>query len=52
MGHTGFAGTALRGDFDAGRDWTLLTNRIHPTRHFDSGIIDLRRRANDTIDGA
>lgn len=43
IGHTGFTGTGLWIDFDRGLAWTLLTNRIHPTRHFDSGIIALRR---------
>lgn len=52
IGHTGFTGTGLWIDFDAGRAWTLLTNRIHPTRHFDSGITDLRRRVGDIINGA
>lgn len=52
IGHTGFTGTGLWIDFDAGRAWTLLTNRIHPTRHFDSGIIDLRRQVGDIINGA
>lgn len=52
IGHTGFTGTGLWIDFDAGRAWTLLTNRIHPTRHFDSGITDLRRLVGDTINGA
>lgn len=52
IGHTGFTGTGLWIDFDVGRAWTLLTNRIHPTRHFDSGITDLRRLVGDTINGA
>lgn len=52
IGHTGFTGTALWIDFDAGRAWTLLTNRIHPTRHFDSGITNLRRQVGDIINGA
>ncbi|MEJ6782683.1 serine hydrolase domain-containing protein [Aminobacter sp. Piv2-1] len=52
IGHTGFTGTGLWIDFDAGRAWTLLTNRIHPTRHFDSGIVDLRCRTGDIINGA
>lgn len=52
IGHTGFTGTGLWIDFDAGRAWALLTNRIHPTRHFDSGIIDLRRRVGNIINGA
>lgn len=49
IGHTGFTGTGLWVDFDAGRAWTLLTNRIHPTRHFDSGIIELRRAVGDAV---
>ncbi len=49
IGHTGFTGTGLWIDFAAGRAWTLLTNRIHPTRHFDSGIIELRRAVGDAI---
>jgi CubicO group peptidase (beta-lactamase class C family) len=52
IGHTGFTGTGLWIDFDAGRAWTLLTNRIHPTRHFDSGIVALRRAVGDLINGA
>lgn len=52
IGHTGFTGTGLWIDFDAGRAWTLLTNRIHPTRHFDSGIAGLRRAVGDAINGA
>lgn len=49
IGHTGFTGTGLWIDFAAGRAWTLLTNRIHPTRHFDSGIIGLRRAVGDLV---
>lgn len=44
IGHTGFTGTGVWIDFDSGLAWTLLTNRIHPTRHVDSGIGDLRRQ--------
>lgn len=51
IGHTGFTGTGLWIDFDAGHAWTLLTNRIHPTRHFDSGIVDLRRHVGDFMSG-
>lgn len=43
IGHTGFTGTGLWIDFDAGLAWTLLTNRVHPSRHLDSGIDQLRR---------
>lgn len=49
IGHTGFTGTGLWVDFEKGRAWTLLTNRIHPTRHFDSGIISLRRAVGDLV---
>lgn len=49
IGHTGFTGTGLWLDFARGHAWTLLTNRIHPTRHADSGIIALRRAVGDRI---
>jgi CubicO group peptidase (beta-lactamase class C family) len=49
IGHTGFTGTGLWIDFSHGRAWTLLTNRVHPTRHFDSGIIPLRRAVGDLV---
>lgn len=49
IGHTGFTGTGLWIDFAKGRAWTLLTNRVHPTRHFDSGIVALRRATGDLI---
>lgn len=49
IGHTGFTGTGLWIDFARGRAWTLLTNRVHPSRHFDSGIFALRRAIGDRI---
>jgi CubicO group peptidase (beta-lactamase class C family) len=49
IGHTGFTGTGLWVDFAKGRAWTLLTNRIHPTRHFDSGILPLRQAVGNRI---
>ncbi|HTJ58677.1 MAG TPA: serine hydrolase domain-containing protein [Devosiaceae bacterium] len=49
IGHTGFTGTGLWIDFARGRAWTLLTNRIHPTRHFDSRIVELRRATGDLV---
>ncbi|KRA51474.1 serine hydrolase domain-containing protein [Devosia sp. Root635] len=49
IGHTGFTGTGLWIDFERGHAWTLLTNRVHPTRHFDSGILALRRAVGDAI---
>jgi CubicO group peptidase (beta-lactamase class C family) len=38
IGHTGFTGTGLWIDFARGLAWSLLTNRVHPSRHKDSGI--------------
>ncbi|MEG3125316.1 serine hydrolase domain-containing protein [Sphingomonas sp. GB1N7] len=52
IGHTGFTGTGLWVDFDRGLAWTLLTNRVHPTRHFDSGIFDMRPATGDALIGA
>lgn len=52
IGHTGFTGTGLWIDFDKGRAWTLLTNRVHPTRHFDSGILALRQTVGDLVNAA
>lgn len=49
IGHTGFTGTGLWIDREAGRAWTLLTNRVHPTRHADSGIFALRRAVGDIV---
>ncbi|MBJ3786054.1 serine hydrolase domain-containing protein [Devosia sediminis] len=49
IGHTGFTGTGLWIDFERGHAWTLLTNRVHPTRHFDSGILPLRRAVGDAV---
>lgn len=52
IGHTGFTGVSLLVDFDNGRAVTLLTNRVHPTRHFDSGILALRQTVCDIINQA
>lgn len=49
IGHTGFTGVGLWVDFERGRAWTLLTNRVHPTRHFDSGIVGLRRAVGNLV---
>lgn len=49
IGHTGFTGTGLWIDFGTGCAWTLLTNRIHPSRHTQSGIDELRRSVSDAI---
>lgn len=47
IGHTGFTGTGLWVDFERGLAWTLLTNRVHPTRHRETGIMELRRATGD-----
>lgn len=49
IGHTGFTGTGLWIDFARGIAWTLLTNRVHPTRHRESGIMELRRATGDAV---
>ncbi len=49
IGHTGFTGTGLWIDFARGVAWSLLTNRVHPTRHKDTGIFALRPRVGDLI---
>lgn len=49
IGHTGFTGTGLWIDFERGLAWTLLTNRVHPTRHSDSGIFALRPETGDAL---
>ncbi len=51
IGHTGFTGTGLWIDWTRGRAWTLLTNRVHPTRHCDSGIFALRPAVGDAVAG-
>ena len=52
IGHTGFTGTGLWIDFGRGLAWALLTNRVHPTRHRVTGIVELRRRVGNLIAGA
>lgn len=52
IGHTGFTGTGLWIDVDRGIAWTLLTNRVHPTRHRDTGIDALRREVGAWIGAA
>ena len=49
IGHTGFTGTGLWIDFQRGVAWTLLTNRIHPTRHRETGILELRQAIGDAV---
>jgi CubicO group peptidase (beta-lactamase class C family) len=52
IGHTGFTGTGLWIDWSRGLAWTLLTNRVHPSRHSDSGIVDLRRQVGNAVIGS
>ena len=49
IGHTGFTGTGLWIDFERGVTWTLLTNRVHPSRTRETGIQDLRRIVGDLV---
>ena len=49
IGHTGFTGTGLWVDFARGTAWTLLTNRVHPSRHSETGIQALRRAVGDQV---
>jgi CubicO group peptidase (beta-lactamase class C family) len=49
IGHTGFTGTGLWVDFGRGLAWTLLTNRVHPTRHRESGIFQLRPATGNAV---
>lgn len=49
VGHTGFTGTGLWVNFGRGVAWTLLTNRVHPTRHRESGITALRIATGNAV---
>jgi CubicO group peptidase (beta-lactamase class C family) len=51
IGHTGFTGTGLWIDVQRSLAWSLLTNRVHPTRHFDSGIAELRQAVGEAVIG-
>jgi CubicO group peptidase (beta-lactamase class C family) len=51
IGHTGFTGTGVWIDFARGLAWALLTNRVHSTRHRDTGIDTLRRQVGELIIG-
>jgi CubicO group peptidase (beta-lactamase class C family) len=50
-GHTGFTGTSIWVDPDAGRYSVLLTNRVHPTRS-SPAISRIRRLVNNVAFGA
>jgi CubicO group peptidase (beta-lactamase class C family) len=52
IGHTGFTGTALWIDLERGHAWTLLTNRVHPSRHVETGIQTLRRSVSNAVSAA
>jgi CubicO group peptidase (beta-lactamase class C family) len=49
IGHTGFTGTGLWIDFERRLAWVLLTNRVHPTRHRETGIAELRQATGDAV---
>ena len=49
IGHTGFTGTGLWIDFERGVGWALLTNRIHPTRHRETRILELRQATGNAV---
>ena len=49
IGHTGFTGTGLWIDFKNEFAWTLLTNRVHPSRHNSSEIVSLRVKISENI---
>lgn len=49
IGHTGFTGTGIWIDKTREIAWSLLTNRVHPSRHFESGIVQLRREVGEII---
>jgi CubicO group peptidase (beta-lactamase class C family) len=49
IGHTGFTGTGLWIDWDRRLAWTLLTNRVHPSRHVETGIFELRRAVGEAV---
>lgn len=52
IGHTGFTGTGLWIDFSRGLAWSLLTNRVHPSRHIETGIQALRRAVGNIVAAA
>lgn len=49
IGHLGFTGTGLWIDKEGGYAWTLLTNRVHPSRHRVTGIMTLRRETGRRV---
>lgn len=49
IGHLGFTGTGLWIDLEKGLAWALLTNRVHPSRHTETGIMALRRETGSRV---
>ena len=49
IGHTGFTGTGLWINLEKGMAWTLLTNRVHPTRHQTTDITKLRQEIGNIV---
>lgn len=49
IGHLGFTGVGLWIDAERRIAWTLLTNRVHPSRHVETGIMDLRRAVSNRV---
>lgn len=49
FGHTGFTGTSIVVEPDAGWTCVLLTNRVHPRRGDTSPISSLRRAVHETV---
>lgn len=49
IGHLGFTGVGLWIDAERHLAWALLTNRVHPSRHIETGIMDLRRSVSNRI---
>jgi CubicO group peptidase (beta-lactamase class C family) len=49
IGHVGFTGTGLWIDLELGVAWTLLSNRIHPTRESAAPLQLLRPLVSDAV---
>lgn len=49
IGHLGFTGVGLWIDAERRLAWALLTNRVHPSRHVETGIMDLRRAVSNRV---
>jgi CubicO group peptidase (beta-lactamase class C family) len=49
LGHTGFTGTGLWFDPPSRRFFALLTNRVNPSRHTETGIRELRQAVGNAV---